>query len=121
MNKEQRLQVYNKYNGHCAYCGKEIDYKDMQIDHIIPQYKGKLQGKTTEELNSFDNYNPSCRSCNLRKANFSLEQFREEIKSQAKREMQRFQSRMSLAYGLIEYYPNREVVFYFEKENGKYK
>lgn len=24
MTKETRQQVYNKYNGHCAYCGGEI-------------------------------------------------------------------------------------------------
>ena len=29
MNKNIRQAVYAKYNGHCAYCGCEIDYKDM--------------------------------------------------------------------------------------------
>jgi hypothetical protein len=28
--------------------------------------------------------------------------------------MKRFQARMSAAYGLIEYHPEREVKFYFE-------
>ena len=28
--KEIREQVYAKYNGHCAYCGCELDYKYMQ-------------------------------------------------------------------------------------------
>lgn len=37
MNKNVRQAVYAKYNGHCAYCGCEIDYKDMQVDHIKPK------------------------------------------------------------------------------------
>lgn len=75
MNKEQRLQVYNKYNGHCAYCGKEIEYSEMQVDHILPMYiyKGKL---SKEELNSIENFNPSCRMCNFRKGTLSIEEFR---------------------------------------------
>lgn len=36
MTKAERFQVYNKYGGHCAYCGKKIGYKDMQVDHIDP-------------------------------------------------------------------------------------
>ena len=31
MNKKTREAVYQKYNGHCAYCGKEIEYKDRVI------------------------------------------------------------------------------------------
>lgn len=29
MKKEDRLKIYRKYDGHCAYCGKSIEYKDM--------------------------------------------------------------------------------------------
>jgi len=36
MNKRQRIEIYNKYQGHCAYCGEEIDYKQMQVDHHVP-------------------------------------------------------------------------------------
>lgn len=35
-SKKQRLEVYNKFGGRCAYCGHKIEYKDMQIDHIKP-------------------------------------------------------------------------------------
>lgn len=35
INKEIRNLVYEKYKGHCAYCGKPIDYKDMQVDHFV--------------------------------------------------------------------------------------
>ena len=29
-----RKQVYEKCNRHCAYCGCELEYKDMQVDHV---------------------------------------------------------------------------------------
>ena len=34
-----RKQVYEKYNRHCAYCGCELKYKDMEVDHVIPVYR----------------------------------------------------------------------------------
>lgn len=110
-----RMQVWKKYNGHCAYCGTEIAYEDMQIDHIVPRYSAHFEKTRLKELNNVENLNPSCRMCNFRKGTYSIEGFREEIKEQAKREMKRFQARMSERYGLIEYYPEREVEFYFEK------
>lgn len=36
--KKIRKQVYQKYNGHCAYCGSKLEYKDMQVDHVISVY-----------------------------------------------------------------------------------
>lgn len=122
ITKEQRLLVYKKFDGHCAYCGKEIKLSDMQVDHIIPKNRGcySFRGEVRHGADDMDNYNPSCRSCNFRKGMYSVEQFRDEIKRQAKTELQRFQSRMSVAYGLIEPHLEREVKFYFEqygKEN----
>ena len=35
LSKAVRRKVYEKYYGHCAYCGKEIKYEEMQIDHAI--------------------------------------------------------------------------------------
>lgn len=41
MNRKRICElVYNKYGGHCAYCGKKIDIKDMQIDHFVPLLRG---------------------------------------------------------------------------------
>lgn len=28
ITKLQRLVLYNSYDGHCAFCGREIDYRD---------------------------------------------------------------------------------------------
>lgn len=40
MNKKTRLKVYEKYGGHCAYCGEAIEFKEMQVDHIKPLCRG---------------------------------------------------------------------------------
>lgn len=36
INKKTREAVYRKYGGRCAYCGRAIAYKDMQVDHFRP-------------------------------------------------------------------------------------
>lgn len=105
--KKIRQIVYDKHRGHCAYCGREIAYKDMQVDHIYPQYRG---GK-----DDLDNLNPACRMCNFRKGTYTLESFCREIKNQCDGVCKTFQGRMSLAYGLIERV-DKPIVFYFEKE-----
>ena len=32
--KKIRLELYEKYNNKCAYCGCDLEYKDMQVDHV---------------------------------------------------------------------------------------
>lgn len=34
ISKKVRQVVYEKYNGRCAYCEREMAYKDMQVDHF---------------------------------------------------------------------------------------
>jgi len=36
MNAKQRELIYKKFNGKCAYSGKELE--TYQIDHITPKY-----------------------------------------------------------------------------------
>jgi len=120
MKKEDRLKVYNMFNGHCAYCGKEIAYKDMQVDHIEPAYH-KYSDAQIERWNmkrgadTLENYYPSCRACNFRKGTSTIEQFRTSIKKQCEDIVKRsFQVRQSIDYGLIKII-DKPVVFYFEK------
>lgn len=118
-SKKIRQQVYDKCTGHCAYCGREIDYKDMQVDHVMPLLRGfsdwrmKLGGyrRGTDDI---DNLLPACRMCNFRKGTLELEDFRKEIARQAEGVCKTFQGRMSLAYGLIQRV-DKPIVFYFEK------
>ena len=30
------MNLYDRYNHKCAYCGSDLEYKDMQVDHIKP-------------------------------------------------------------------------------------
>lgn len=110
ISKKIRQQVYEKSGGHCAYCGREIAYKDMQVDHIHPQYRG---GRDDVE-----NLNPACRMCNFRKGTLTVDGFRNEIANQSERVCKTFQGRMSLAYGLIQRV-DKPIVFYFETLNNK--
>ena len=131
MKKEERLRVYEMYDGHCAYCGTSIKYEDMQVDHIVPKNRGHYS-RWSEQDGTFvvsqgedniRNYMPSCRACNFRKRDMSVEQFRNAIKQQAEgllRGAARFQVNMSIAYGLLIPAFDVPVVFYFEKvkKNG---
>ena len=109
MNRKRiRELVFQKYDGHCAYCGREIALEDMQVDHIISRYN-----KGADDL---ENFNPACRMCNFRKGVYTIEQFRREIQDQAETAMKTFGNRMSSVYGLISYTPH-EITFYFEKVN----
>ena len=79
ISKATREKVYKKYNGHCAYCGKEIEYSEMQVDHINAVYSSEYYGKEVD--NSIENYNLACRQCNFYKDTFSIEEFRYNIKN----------------------------------------
>lgn len=111
-----RKEVYEKYNGHCAYCGCELEYKDMQIDHIIPKHlEDKYEDINIDDVN---NYMPSCRQCNFYKSTFTIETFRERIQTINDRLKSIFIYKLALKYGLIKEI-NKSVIFYFEKYNDK--
>lgn len=114
ITKKEREIVYQKYNGHCAYCGKEIAYKDMQVDHLVP-----LRGWNENGSSSIENLMPSCRRCNHYKRANGLEIWRKMIEEiPAKLERDSYIYRVALDYGLIEPKPRR-VQFYFESTKVK--
>lgn len=68
----KREKVYLKYNGKCAYTGKDLDDK-WQIDHI----HCKSQSYTYKgDINHIDNLVPALRIVNHYKRGSNLEQFR---------------------------------------------
>ena len=108
-----REEVYNKYNGHCAYCGCKLEMKDMQVDHINSKHTAKCKGKEVD--NSLENLNPSCRQCNYYKGGSGIEGFRKKIaKDLSHTCTSSFQVRLAMKYGMIEYTP-WDKKFYFEK------
>jgi len=120
--KINREEIYNKCNGHCAYCGKEITIKEMQIDHVEPlfrnhtdeQLKWYKRERGTDEDN---NLLPSCARCNRWKSTYSLETFREIVQKSIERlERDTPNFRLARDFGLLKL-PEKEVVFYFELES----
>ena len=110
ISKDMRFAVYEKYNGHCAYCGCQIEYKDMQVDHIVSVYW--YGGK-----NELSNYMPACRACNFYKSSMTLEKFRERLQTLTDRLKKEFIYKLALKYGLVKE-NNEPVRFYFEKVTG---
>lgn len=113
--KKVREAVYNKYDGHCAYCGKELEPKGWQLDHLIPVQRERFGRYTEEQIECFDNYVSACRTCNHYKRAHSLETFRryiEEIPKKLSRD--NYIYKIGKNYGLIEEHPYK-VKFYFEK------
>lgn len=107
LTKEERLDIYNKYNGRCGYCGEKIDIKDMQVDHIVA-----LRVGGTDTL---DNMICSCRSCNHYKSTYTLEIFEKQLKEIPNRLLRDSSIfRIALRFGLIEI-KDKEIEFYFKK------
>ena len=113
--KKTREAVYNKYNGHCAYCGKEITYKEMQVDHLIPVQRERFGRYTEEQIECFENYMPSCRRCNHSKRSYSLENYRKFVEEiPRKLEERNYIYKVGLDYKLIEPHKHK-IKFYFEE------
>ena len=121
--KINRQEVYQKYNGHCAYCGQLITIKAMHIDHIFPYHLSHWQKDF--DPNRFENLNPSCRKCNNFKHGLRLDgynhgasSFRFELQKQVERLMKNSQFDRALRFGLIRIIA-KPVRFYFEEIEEK--
>lgn len=105
--KKIREQVYQMFNGHCAYCGCKLEFKDMQVDHLIPIWS---QNGSSE----LENLMPACRMCNFYKSTFTLDKFRENLETLYERLAKSFIYRLALKYGLIQE-SQKHIKFYFEE------
>jgi len=119
MTKKMRMQVYQKYDGHCAYCGKKIEYKDMQVDHIWPKRICPTR-EHIEKLNTLENLNPSCRRCNHYKRANTLETFRRLMSTLHERIRNIYICKVAEDYGIITVKP-WDGKFYFEKVGEKHE
>ncbi|WP_124046066.1 HNH endonuclease [Clostridium perfringens] len=110
ISKKVREEVYRMYDGHCAYCGCELEYKDMQVDHVKSLY-------ANEGKDEIDNYKPACRACNFYKSTMSLEEFREQLETISDRLEKQFIYRLGKKYGLVVEI-SKKIEFYFEHYTG---
>lgn len=119
MKKTDREKVLLKYDGHCAYCGKGITYKELQVDHIEAHWHNYTEEQCVKYglkkgADNIENMNPACRRCNLWKGTMNIETFRKEIQLQLfrlKRDSSNY--RMALDFGMIKE-NNTTIRFYFE-------
>lgn len=123
LTQNQRMQIWQKYGGRCAYCGEPIEYKDMQVDHIKPKFHTWTEDEKQRLLpegvcgdDSMENLNPSCRMCNFRKGTDTIEGFRDAIKHSLVCLERSFTYRLAKRYGLVKEIPQK-VEFYFEVYN----
>lgn len=131
MKKSTRELIYNKYGGHCAYCGCELE-KGWHVDELLPvvrnmkwnkdKFKYVHDGtcKHPDRLH-IGNQMPSCPSCNMNKHSYTLEEFRSLITGFMKHLNEvNTQYKIAKRYGLVKEDIN-SIVFYFERFKPKTK
>ena len=112
-SKAIREAVYSKYNGRCAYCGREIAYKDMQVDHFVAK-----RGWNESGSDDISNLMPSCRMCNHYKRANSLETFRHYIQEIPRKLRENYIYKVGVVYGnVIEC--EKPIIFFFEQDGNK--
>ena len=110
--KNIRQSVYEKCNGHCAYCGCEISFKGFNVDHVKCLRNHEWEDDSIDKI---DNMLPSCRSCNQYKSTYELEVFREQL-SKIPERIERDVSTYGIAkrFGMV-VEQRKPIKFYFEK------
>ena len=87
MKKKLREQVYQKYDGLCAYSGTPLD-DDWQVDHLVSKKEAEYWGYEHSNgfnVNHIDNLVPAQRIINHYKRSLSLEGFRDRVANLSKR------------------------------------
>lgn len=109
INKKTREAVYAKYGGRCAYCGRQIKYSEMQVDHFVAK-----RGFCENGCDDIDNLMPSCRMCNHYKRANPIELFRTYIQEIPKKLRSNYIYKVGVVYGnVIE--NEKPIKFYFER------
>lgn len=71
-----RIAVYNKFNGKCAYSGSDLD-NDWEIDHLVSKCMLDRYNSDKIDPNGFDNLMPTQKVINHYKRGLWLEDFRD--------------------------------------------
>ncbi len=108
--KIDRLKVYQKYNGKCAYCGCDIEFKKMQVDHFYPQH---LTRPIEFEINHGSNLMPSCQKCNNHKSGMTIEMWRKELERHSDMLLKSAQFLRAVKFGQV-VITKKPIVFYYE-------
>ena len=115
LSKKIREIVYAKYDGHCAYCGCELEMRQMQVDHIKSVYVSTAQnGWNATQDDSIENLMPSCRQCNFYKGVGNIEYLRRMLKDTLYHTcVDNFQAKLAMKYGILTLKP-WDGLFFFQ-------
>ncbi|MCU4436118.1 HNH endonuclease [Acinetobacter bereziniae] len=116
LNKLQREELKQMFNGYCAYCGKKLGEK-WHADHLNAVVRDLKTGKPSKPENDvIENLVPACTACNHNKRSMSLEAWRDLLAHYRDVQIIRDcpQVRHLMRFGLIEFV-QKPVVFHFEK------
>ena len=113
LSAKERKQIYDMFDGRCAYCGTEVTFRGMQVDHKKPLYAGGSD--------DIENMFPACRSCNHYKSTRDIEKFRTYLQGIPARLMRdNIAYQVGARFGIVKS-DDEPVEFYFEKVGGKEK
>ena len=119
-SKNQRIEIFNKYNGRCAYCGCILKNNHCTIDHIKPRHRGYLDDELSRMNivrgdHKIENLNPCCSSCNSSKSTLTIEKWRIEIEKKHDR-LLKYESSYNLLtrFKMVKRVKSK-CIFYFEK------
>ena len=120
--KIDRQAVFNKYNGHCAYCGDVLLPKKWQVDHKWPKALAHL--RPDYDIDSPENLMPSCTKCNIHKHGMPLDRldyvaggWRVVLSKQLSMLKKNAQFDRALRFKQI-IIEEKPIVFYFERFKG---
>lgn len=118
MSRAKRGSVFWKTDGHCAYCGVELDpFGKWDVDHIVSKKNGG-----GDEL---PNLLPACKKCNGLKKAKSIEGFKQWLTSGLAEELRKIQARLEIIEDngigkkllvLADALQDIEIIFFFEGE-----
>ncbi len=117
LNKKQRQELFEKYDGKCSYCGCELK-KGWHADHLKPVIRNPLTKRMDASFNdNYENLMPACPSCNIHKHSLSLKNFRWLIANHIVALNRDYIAyKFAKKFGLVEE-TGKEVEFYFEKHD----
>ena len=102
LTASQRLEIFEKTGGRCAYCGIELTLDHMQVDHMV-----SLHNHGNDDMG---NLVSSCRECNYYKGGCNPDGFRKKLKKAFRQEKKRPFVQM-----LEDRYEGWNGVFHFER------
>lgn len=115
LSKKLREQIYQKFGGRCAYCGRAIEYAGMQVDHYYPQCKATFYARRFKiDVHAETNLMPTCRRCNHYKRARTPRQFKDLMRTLHERLEAIYILKVAVDFGIATLQPF-DGRFYFEK------